>query len=48
MLLKYVLYDYQRKLILESLLANKNKKKIFREENKILDIYNIKIDYFHI
>ena len=44
-LLKNVRYDYQRKLILESLL-NKKKNNILREENKILDIYNIKLDYF--
>ena len=44
-LLKNVRYDYQRKLILESLL-NKKKNNILREEDKILDIYNIKLDYF--
>ena len=44
-LLKNVRYDYQRKLILESLL-NKKKNNILREENKILNIYNIKLDYF--
>ena len=44
-LLKNVRYDYQRKLILESLL-NRKKNNILREENEILDIYNIKLDYF--
>ena len=44
-LLKNVRYDYQRKIILESLL-NKKKDSILREENNILDIYNIKLDYF--
>ena len=44
-LLKNVRYDYQRKLILESLL-NIKKDSILREENKILNIYNIKLDYF--
>ena len=44
-LLKNVRYDYQRKLILESLL-NKKKDSILREENDILDIYNVKLDYF--
>ena len=44
-LLKNVRYDYQRKLILEGLL-NRKKDSILREENKILDIYNIKLDYF--
>ena len=44
-LLKNVRYDYQRKIILESLL-NKKKDSILREENNTLDIYNIKLDYF--
>ncbi len=44
-LLKNVRYDYQRKIILEGLL-NKKKDSILREENNILDIYNIKLDYF--
>ena len=44
-LLKNVRYDYQRKIILESLL-NEKKDSILREENNILDIYNIKLDYF--
>ena len=42
---KNVRYDYQRKFIIERLL-NKKKKNILREENRIFDIYNIKIDYF--
>ncbi len=44
-LLKNVRYDYQRKIILESFL-NEKKDSILREENNILDIYNIKLDYF--
>ena len=44
-LLKNVRYDYQRKIILENLL-NEKKDSILREENDILDIYNIKLDYF--
>ena len=44
-LLKNVRYDYQRKVIIESLL-NKKKESILRKENNILDIYNIKLDYF--
>ena len=44
-LLKNVRYDYQKKIILESLL-NEKKESILREENNILDIYNIKLDYF--
>ena len=44
-LLKNVRYDYQRQLVLENLL-NKKKNNILREENKILDIYDIKLDYF--
>jgi len=44
-LFKNVRYDYQRKLIIEKLL-NKKKDNVFREENKIFDIFNIKLDYF--
>ena len=44
-LLKNVRYDYQRKFIIERLL-NKKKDNVLREENKIFDIYNIKLDYF--
>ena len=44
-LLKNVRYDYQRKIIIESLL-NKKKEIILKEENNILDVYNIKLDYF--
>jgi len=44
-LLKNIRYDLQRKLILENLL-NKKRNSILREENKILDLYNIKLDYF--
>ena len=44
-LLENIRYDYQKKLIIESLLANK-KNEILRVENEILDIYNIKFDYF--
>ena len=44
-LLKNVLYDYQRKLILENFLSKK-KDSILRKENNILDVYDIKLDYF--
>ena len=43
--LRNVRYDKKKKLILESLLKKK-KGNIFREENNILEIYNIKLDYF--
>ncbi|MBO6465582.1 MAG: hypothetical protein HVK41_06040 [Pelagibacteraceae bacterium] len=44
-LLKNVRYDYQRKTIIENLL-NEKKDSILKEEDNILDIYNIKLDYF--
>jgi len=44
-ILKNVRYDYQRKITIENLL-NEKKDSILSEENNILDIYNIKLDYF--
>jgi len=44
-LLINLVYDYQRKIIIESLL-NKKKNDILRNENKIFDIYDIQLDYF--
>jgi|TARA_B100001964_G_scaffold234746_1_gene293757 hypothetical protein len=44
-LLKYLRYDYQRKLIIENLLSEK-RNSILKEENKVFDIYNFKINYF--
>ena len=43
--LKNVRFDYQRKLVLEKLL-NKKRDSILREENSLLDIYNVKLEYF--
>ena len=44
-ILKNIRLDYQRKIILEKLLNN-FKNKILKKENEIINIYNIKLNYF--